>query len=52
MVNQLNKHYPKKESKTKIVEEENKYRRINDHPVSKKQVKRPKRRLASVTQGK
>ena len=52
MVNQLNKHYPKVESKTKIVEEEHKYKRNNDHHVTKKQVKRPKRRLESVTQGK
>ena len=52
IVNQLERRYPKVESKTKIVEEVNKYRRINDHSVSKKQVKRPKRRLESVTQGK
>ena len=49
MVNQLNKHHP---SRTKVIEEEYKFKQNNDSFVSKQQLKRPKRRLESVTQGK
>ena len=52
IVNQLERRYPKVESKTKNVEEGQKYKRNNDSFISKKQLKRPQRRLESVTQGK